>query len=125
MKKEGKYNKELLKRVMYFHGETTDGYRFTIAGYVQDNFLHMGVSVCGDRDNFVKSKGRSIATTRLLSEKNNQNIGRYAQDIENQRPIENEFKLFTTYASARNLGTKKKLLKISHLNRHQCNDLPF
>ena len=123
MKKEKKFNEELLKRVMYFHGETTNGYRYTIAGLIDGKYLRMGISVCGDRDNFVKSRGRSIATTRLLSEKNNHDIGRYF--IEILDPIDNEFNFFTYKAVRYNEYSKKNLLKIAHLNRHQCNDSPF
>ena len=108
--------------VMFFHGKTTDGYRFTIAGNINGNHLFMGISICSDRDNFVKSRGRSIATTRLLSEKNRSNLGKTSFVIENE--VDNEFKCFASLAAEHNFVPKKVLLKNFHLYRHK-EELPF
>ncbi len=100
--------------VMYFHGTTIDGTRFTIAGVIVESNLHMGISVCSERDIFRKSSGRSIATTRLLSEKNRNNLGRHTA-IFPPDSIENEFKVFTTTSALFNEVTKKELLKTFNL----------
>jgi hypothetical protein len=121
MKKE-KFDKEKINELMYFHGKTTDGYRFTIAGAINENKLHFGVSVCSDRDNFIKTRGRSIARTRLLSKRNYQNVGKYSMDIVD--PIENKFNFFATQAAQHNFVCRKVLLKTCHLYRHK-DELPF
>lgn len=55
--------------VMYFHGKTADGYRYTIAGVVKDEDLHMGVAICSEKDQFSKKIGRKISTGRVLNQK--------------------------------------------------------
>lgn len=61
--------KETEVNVMYFHGATIDGYRFTISGYFENNILTMGISVCSKMDLFCKARGRSISAQRALNQK--------------------------------------------------------
>lgn len=53
--------------VLYFHGRTVDGYRFTLAGKYDDDedMLLLGVAVCSKKDQFSKKKGRFLAECRL------------------------------------------------------------
>ena len=58
----------------YYHGETADGYRFTIAGnYTSSNddneidTIAMGISLCSKKDQFIKKTGRQKAKGRILS----------------------------------------------------------
>jgi len=50
----------------YFrHSKESDSLRrFTLAGIVKDNNLHIGHSVCSEKDSFSKKKGRIIAAGR-------------------------------------------------------------
>ena len=57
--------------VMYFHGKTLDDKRFTIAGVIKDEDLHLGIAICSDLDHFSKATGRTISTGRVLSERKN------------------------------------------------------
>ena len=108
MKKE-KFSKEEMNSIMYFHGQTTDGTRFTIAGMIDTNHLIMGASVCCERDMFRKSAGRSIARTRLLSLKNPFCYGKSWHVVIDL--TENEFKYFARIASEYNESKRVKLLK--------------
>ena len=60
----------------YYHGETIDGYRFTIAGRYQAlnddpdrevNVIMMGLSLCSRTENFIKKLGRMKAEGRMKS----------------------------------------------------------
>lgn len=62
--------------IFYYHGETTDGYRFTIAGRFQsmmengpdgDDVIMLGISLCGKQDQFCKKLGRIRAAGRMKS----------------------------------------------------------
>lgn len=55
--------------ILYFHGRTKDNCRYTVAGYVEDNEITLGISICSTQDVFVKSKGRKISTGRLLNQR--------------------------------------------------------
>ncbi len=59
---------------LFFHGKTTDGRRFTIAGkftqrglIIKDDILILGASLCSKNDCFVKKVGRYKAEGRLGS----------------------------------------------------------
>jgi hypothetical protein len=115
--------------VMYFHGTTTDGYRFTIAGVIEDPHLNLGISVCSGRDQFRKSQGRKIADERLLSQRNTRGIGKFQIHLYNDVPVEtspekdyfvnNEFKTFTELVAAFNTLPKKSVLRIFNLRLNQ------
>jgi len=60
--------------VLYYHGRTSDGYRFTIAGKYeassdddQIDIIIVGVSLCSKKDQFVKRTGRLKAEGRMKS----------------------------------------------------------
>ena len=81
--------------VFYYHGQTTDGYRFTIAGRFQpmlDNdkdtdsdVIMFGISLCSGCDNFVKKLGRMKAEGRMKAKSI---VGRtYFSLYEETRPL--------------------------------------
>ena len=55
--------------VMYFHGTTIDGNRYTISGVVEDDDLLLGIAVCADGEQFSKEKGRTISSGRVLNQR--------------------------------------------------------
>ena len=109
--------------VMYFHGKTVDGCRYTISGVVKDDDLHMGVAICSDNDHFNKAKGRTISTGRVLNQRSNP-VGRNIVSLysgamgdeyigkagypENYF-VGNEIKVFIAYVKNFNHITKKEL----------------
>lgn len=77
--------------VMYFHGTTCDGYRFTIAGMIDDDDLLLSVAICGDGDCFSKAKGRIISTGRLFNQRQFAR-GRVRESLySNKSRLKNEF----------------------------------
>jgi hypothetical protein len=61
-----------MKNPYFYHGTTSDGRRFTIAGkFVKKGLISpkesliMGVSICGKKDNFIKKVGRIKSEGRL------------------------------------------------------------
>ena len=54
-----------MNKVLFYHGKTTDGNRFTVAGRFVEDTLHLGVSVCSKKDQFRKKLGRVRAQGRL------------------------------------------------------------
>lgn len=63
-----------MENTLFFHGKTTNGRRFTVAGkfikkgvIVKNNFLALGISVCSRNDAFIKKVGRSKAEGRILT----------------------------------------------------------
>ena len=52
---------------LFFHGKTTDGKRFTIAGKPNANGFTVAASLCSKNDLFVKKIGRAKAAGRLES----------------------------------------------------------
>ena len=117
--------------VMYFHGTTTDGYRFTIAGVIEDPHLNLGIAICSGLDQFRKAKGRGIATERLLSQRNSKGVGKFQVHLYNDVPkteqttldrdyfLNNGFKTFTDLVAAFNTLPKKGVLKIFNLLNNQ------
>jgi hypothetical protein len=117
--------------VMYFHGTTTDGYRFTIAGVIEDPHLNLGISVCSGHDQFRKAKGRGIATERLLSQRNAKGVGKFQVHLYTDVPkeegttleryyfVNNEFKTFIDLVATFNTITKKSVLGIFNLRLNQ------
>ena len=61
--------------IFYYHGTTNDGYRFTIAGRFQElpenggdsDVIMLGISLCGEQDQFCKKLGRIRAGGRMKS----------------------------------------------------------
>lgn len=109
--------------VMYFHGKTVDGHRFTVSGVVKDDDLHLGIAICSEQDPFDKSKGRTISSGRVLNERKfprgrtlvslysdrmgDENRGRagYPQNYF----VGKEIKVFRAYVKNYNHFTKKEL----------------
>jgi hypothetical protein len=54
------------KRIYFRHMTTTDGRRFTVAGFYSTTFddIIVGIALCGVRENFARNIGRSIAAGR-------------------------------------------------------------
>jgi len=110
--------------VMYFHGKSVDGTRFTIAGVIKDDDLHLGIAICSDLDQFNKATGRTIATGRVLSERKT-NSGRTFGSLYSDRMggeefrgkagfpenyfVGKEIKVFTSLVTNFNWFTKKEL----------------
>ena len=109
--------------VMYFHGKTVDGYRYTISGVVKDGDLLMGIAICSDNDHFNKAKGRTISTGRVLNQRSHP-VGRnikslYSDGLENDYKgkagfpkdyfVGHEISVFTAYVKNFNHLTKKEL----------------
>lgn len=103
--------------VMFFHGKTIDGSRFTIAGTLDDNLLKLGIAICGDNENFVKEKGRAIATGRLLNQRHPDLGGRIEHPIPPSEKESKDFTRFTSEVSQLNNYTKKQLIKEFCLRR--------
>ena len=78
-------------KVMYFHGTTEEGCRYTIAGVIKGEDLKIGISICAEIDEFNKAKGRTIASGRVLNQRRNHKgysaISLYTDDID----IHNQF----------------------------------
>jgi hypothetical protein len=69
------------QQTYYYHGYTTDGYRFTIAGQYRElgyefsdkvtkpeiDVIILGISICSNNDNFNKKLGRIRAKGRMMS----------------------------------------------------------
>jgi hypothetical protein len=63
-----------MEQTLYYHGKTTDGRRFTIAGQVtkagkifRHKVISLGVSLCSRNDQFRKVVGRAKAVGRIYS----------------------------------------------------------
>lgn len=103
--------------VMFFHGETMDGYRFTISGLIEnDTNLSLGIAVCGDKEVFNKAKGRGISTGRLLNQRRSELGGRVEKSIPSSSE-QKDFTRFTEEVAKYNNFTKKNLLKEFGLRR--------
>jgi hypothetical protein len=63
--------------IFYYHGKTTDGHRFTVAGRFQpmlendldteSDVIMLGISLCGEQDQFAKKLGRIRSAGRMKS----------------------------------------------------------
>lgn len=66
------------REILFYHGKTIDGYRFTIAGQFSPmpkngndrdiDVIRLGASLCSLKDQFVKKLGRKKAEGRMNSE---------------------------------------------------------
>ena len=54
-----------MNNTLFYHGKTTDGNRFTIAGKYEGDVLRLGISVCSKKDQFRKKLGRVRSQGRL------------------------------------------------------------
>lgn len=120
--------------IMYFHGTTIDGNRYTIAGYVENDDLELGIAVCADGEQFSKERGRAISSGRVLNQRNRPKghimKGLYALPADSQFATESgffvkdyykgiEIKVFRDIVCEYNYCTKKELLKEFYLYNRQ------
>lgn len=109
--------------IMFFHGTTVDGCRYTMSGKFIEDDLHIGIAICSESEPFSKSKGRKISTGRLLKDRGN-HIGRlflsvYAGQLGEQYRSEcgypegyfegREITVFRDFVKNYNRFTKKEL----------------
>ncbi len=100
--------------ILYYHGKTNDGYRYTIAGRFQplmendtdtnSDVIMLGISLCGEKDQFCKRFGRIRATGRMKSKST---LGRtYFSLYEETKPLnwfaEEKGKVFVAAAQLNN-----------------------
>jgi hypothetical protein len=56
------------EKTLFFHTPQASGLpRYTVAGYIKDNTLYLGIARCGKKDSFKRSIGRQIAEGRLFA----------------------------------------------------------
>jgi hypothetical protein len=114
------------EEVFYYHGQTVDGYRFTVAGRFQClmenpvdesnaevDVLMLGIALCGKHDNFVKKLGRMKAEGRMKSKSI---IGRtYFSLYQETRPLnwfmDQKTKVFIEAAQLNSALKRKSLMK--------------
>jgi hypothetical protein len=85
----------LILDMMYYHGETLDEHRFTIAGLIENDDLLLGIGICAGGDCFSKAKGRAISSGRVLSQRKSI-CGRTSIDLYSDR-VDPSFKGFAGY----------------------------
>jgi hypothetical protein len=61
-------------QILLFHGRTSDGRRFTIAGQYystmengENDIIRLGAALCSESDSFVKKTGRKKAEGRIFA----------------------------------------------------------
>lgn len=116
--------------VMYFHGGTCDGYKFTIAGIIEDDDLLLGIGICADGENFSRPKGRMISAGRVLNQrdtiKGRSRLSLYSSNLDSSKygglagfPKDYfkgiEIKVFREIVKNYNYFTKKELRQEFHL----------
>jgi len=97
--------------VMFFHGKTIDGARFTISGMLDNNVLSLGIAICAHGEQFTKEKGRNISMGRLLNQRHPEFGGRIEHPIPPSEDKSKDFTRFTDEVSRLNNYTKKQLIK--------------
>lgn len=70
--------------VLYYHGKTEQGQRYTIAGTYVDNVLQLGLSFCNPKDAFVKQIGRVKSSGRLRSKNSSKGVYTFGNVIMEQ-----------------------------------------
>jgi hypothetical protein len=110
--------------IFYYHGKTTDGHRFTIAGRFQTlieneinsdgaDVLMLGISLCGEQDQFAKRLGRIRSAGRMKSKRI---LGRtYFSLYEETRPLnwfaEKKGKVFVEAAQLNNALSRSSIMR--------------
>ena len=118
--------------VMYFHGKSIDGCRFTISGRIEGDDLILGIAICSEKEHFNKAIGRTISSGRCLSQRPG-NLGKtrnslYADGVGDGYRSERggfpehyfvgkEIQVFTNYVKNFNHFTKRELQREFRLNR--------
>lgn len=107
--------------VMYFHGRTVDNHRFTIAGLFENNTLFLGIAVCGNKEHFIKSRGRTIACGRLLNQRSDAS-GKIEKHYAQTNKMRKDFTFFTEDVAQYNYFTHKELLEEFKLRKASKKD---
>ena len=102
--------------IMYFHGKTIDGTRYTIAGLFENDILSLGIAVCSKYDQFQRFIGRVMSSGRLLNQRNH--IGGKLNLTVSER---NDYTYFNDVVSKFNELTKNDLISLFNLK----NNIPF
>jgi hypothetical protein len=55
------------KRILFRHTKSTDGKRFTVAGWFDETGINVGIAICGDGEQFQRVIGRNKAAGRSLA----------------------------------------------------------
>jgi hypothetical protein len=100
-----------MNNVLFFHGKTTDGYNYTIAGTVDKRLLrksliNMGIAVCSNNDNFSRKRGRLISEGRLLCDREVN-----GKKLIKVKATDGIIKTFVDNVSSYNTFTRNTLLK--------------
>jgi len=105
-----------MENTLFFHGQTLNGRRFTIAGrYIQKgkilkkNLLILGAALCSTNDAFVKKVGRAKAEGRLNQQGDLMTKGKIVMAVPNLKG--KEITAFIEYAN------KFTTLKTTNLQR--------
>lgn len=103
-----------MDKTLFFHGVTTDGYHFTVAGIIKPRtllkpVLKIGISICSVKDTFNKKRGRLISEGRLLCDKKDVK-GVMTTSVKNSKDT---IKNFLSVVSPFNEMTRRDLL-------HKC-----
>jgi len=109
--------------VMFFHGVTTDGNRFTMAGTIVSNkTLSIGLAICNQDDKFTKEIGRNISYGRSVTQKSPEDI-RGRKHITIPSNVDRVSTFFYNIASGYCKERKRELIIDFDLIKHP--DLPF
>ena len=68
-----------MENTLFYHGTTSEGMRFTIAGVYEPN-LKLGLSLCAKNDIFCKKTGRIRAEGRVKQKRDNSK-GLFVTDV--------------------------------------------
>jgi hypothetical protein len=98
--------------VLFYHGETIDGRRFTIAGNVLDDAVILATAVCSSKDTFVKKIGRLKSQGRLESSKLK---GKIILPVARDKEKEGKIQCFLGIVTEFNRVTSKNILTAFHL----------
>uniref|UniRef100_A0A6M3LR44 Uncharacterized protein n=1 Tax=viral metagenome TaxID=1070528 RepID=A0A6M3LR44_9ZZZZ len=103
-----------MDNVLFFHGKTIDGRRFTIAGQftrkgavVKKDILLLGASLCSKKDIFIKRVGRCKAAGRIFSKNSKGHSKLPLKGVEKGH----EIKAFIDYVVQFNIFKSKYLQK--------------
>jgi hypothetical protein len=101
-------------KTMFYHGTTTDGRRFTIAGSLSEEFktLKLGIAICGTKELFVKKLGRVKAESRLLGSAKRGVLNHFA--IDNTHEYYKEFAAGCSEFNNIDSATLKKIFNLYH-----------
>ena len=118
--------------MMYFHGKSLDGCRFTISGRIEGDDLILGAAICSEKENYNKAIGRTISSGRCLSQRpgqygktRNSLYGETVGDLQHRGKLGYpkdyfkgiEIQVFTNYVKNFNHFSKKEIQEEFRLDR--------